>query len=63
MPDNINDQAKVLLDKLGYRVGTQDGTLDAKTSNAIKLFQIQQGMKVTGQASPDLISLMQSKAG
>lgn len=63
MPANINDQAKVLLDKLGYRVGTQDGTLDAKTSNAIKLFQIQQGMKVTGQPSPDLISLMQSKAG
>jgi localization factor PodJL len=63
MPANINDQAKLLLDKLGYRVGTQDGTLDAKTSNAIKLFQIQQGMKVTGQASPDLISVLQSKAG
>jgi localization factor PodJL len=60
---NLNDQAKVLLDKLGYRVGAIDGTLDTKTANAIKLFQIQQGMKVTGQATPDLISAMQAKAG
>jgi len=62
-PSNINDQAKALLEKLGYRVGDQDGALDTKTANAIKLFQMKQGMKVTGQATPDLIATMQSKAG
>jgi localization factor PodJL len=63
LPANINDQAKALLDKLGYRVGDQDGALDVKTANAIKLFQMKQGMKVTGNVTPDLISKMQAKAG
>ena len=63
VPSNANDQAKALLDKLGYRVGAADGALDAKTSNAIKLFQIKQGLTVTGQVTPDLLNLMQQKAG
>ena len=63
VPNNVNDQAKALLDKLGYRVGVADGALDAKTSNAIKLFQIKQGLTVTGQVTPDLLNLMQQKAG
>ncbi len=63
IPRNVNDQAKALLDKLGYRVGVADGALDAKTSNAIKLFQIKQGLTVTGQVTPDLLNLMQQKAG
>ncbi len=60
---NSNDEAKALLDKLGYRVGAADGALDAKTSNAIKLFQIKQGLTVTGQVTADLLNLMQQKAG
>ena len=63
VPSNANDQAKALLDRLGYRVGAADGALDAKTSNAIKLFQIKQGLTVTGQVTPDLLNLMQQKAG
>jgi len=62
-PQNINDQAKALLDKMGYRVGDLDGTIDQRTTNAIRLFQIQQGLKVTGKVTPDLLSLMRSKAG
>jgi len=63
LPANINDQAKALLEKLGYRVGDQDGALDTKTANAIKLFQMKQGLKVTGNVTQDLIATMQSKAG
>ena len=63
MPSNVNDQAKILLDKMGYRVGSADGSLDAKTSNAVKLFQIRQGLAVTGQVTPDLLNIMQQKAG
>ncbi|MDE2383404.1 MAG: SEL1-like repeat protein [Alphaproteobacteria bacterium] len=62
-PTNINDQAKNLLEKMGYRVGEKDGTLDAATANAIRLFQMKQGLKVNGQISPDLIAAMQSKVG
>ena len=60
---NVNDQVKALLDKLGYRVGAAGGALDTRTSNAIKLFQIKQGLTVTGQVTPDLLALMQQKAG
>ncbi|MBG1232853.1 peptidoglycan-binding protein [Aestuariivirga litoralis] len=63
MNDNPNDAAKKLLDQLGYRVGTLDGALDAKTSNAIKLFQIREGMKATGKVTPDLLSAMQDRVG
>ncbi len=63
IPSNVNDQAKALLDRLGYRVGAADGALDAKTSNAIKLFQIKQGLTVTGQVTQDLLNLMQKQAG
>jgi len=63
MNDNPNNKAKFLLDKLGYRVGSLDGTLDAKTANAIKLFQIKEGLKATGQVTPDLLSTMQSRMG
>lgn len=61
--DNPNDKAKHLLTQLGYRVGSLDGTLDAKTSNAIKLFQIKEGMKATGKLTPDLLDTMQSRVG
>ena len=63
MPKNINDQAKVLLDKMGYRVGEKDGMMDPRTGNAIRLFQIQQGLKVTGKITPELLNLMRTKAG
>ena len=62
-PINMNDQAKTLLDRLGYRVGDKDGTLDTKTANAIKLFQMKQGLRVTGQVTPELLSTMQGQVG
>jgi localization factor PodJL len=63
IPQNINDQAKFLLDKMGYRVGENNGALDPRTGNAIRLFQIQQGLKVTGKVTPELLTLMRTKAG
>ena len=61
-PTNIYDRVKTLLTKLGYRVGELDGNLDLRTANAIKLFQIKEGLKVTGLVSPDLINTLASKA-
>ena len=62
-PANLIGQAQGLLDKLGFNIGQQDGKMGGRTSNAIRLFQLQQGMKVTGQVTPDLINAMQSKTG
>ena len=52
---------QMLLDKLGYNIGQADGKLGGKTVNAIRLFQLQEGMKVTGEVTPELISVLQSK--
>jgi localization factor PodJL len=54
--------AQSLLGKLGFNVGVPDGKMGGRTANAIRLFQLQEGMKVTGEISPELISAMQSKA-
>jgi len=55
--------AQELLSRLGFNVGKVDGKMTARTANAIRLFQLQSGMKVTGEATPDLISALQAKAG
>lgn len=56
-------EAQQLLMKLGYNVGTPDGKLGSRTANAIRLFQLQVGMRVTGNVSPDLLEAMRTKAG
>jgi localization factor PodJL len=55
--------AQQLLGQLGFNVGQPDGKMGARTANAIRLFQLQSGMKVTGEATPDLIAALQAKAG
>ncbi len=59
---NMIGKAQSLLDKLGYNIGVADGKLGGRTTNAVRLFQLQQGMKVTGQITPELISEMESKS-
>ena len=54
-------KTQMLLDKLGYNIGQADGKMGGKTVNAIRLFQLQEGMKVTGEVTPELISALQSK--
>jgi localization factor PodJL len=62
-PQNMIGKAQGLLDQLGYNIGEADGKLGGRTSNAVRLFQLQQGMKVTGQVTPELIAAMESKTG
>ena len=54
--------AQGLLGKLGFNIGLADGKMGGRTANAIRLFQLQEGFKVTGQVTPDLISAMQSRS-
>jgi localization factor PodJL len=62
-PQNLIGKAQGLLGQLGYNIGTADGKLGGRTSNAVRLFQLQQGLKVTGQITPELIAAMESKTG
>jgi localization factor PodJL len=52
-----------LLDKLGFNIGDPDGKMGARTTNAIRLFQLQSGLKVTGEVTEDLITQLQAKLG
>lgn len=56
------EEAQSLLTRLGFNVGTPDGKLGSRTVNAIRLFQLQSGLKVTGEVSPELLDAMRSKA-
>jgi localization factor PodJL len=62
-PQDIIGKAQNLLDKLGYNIGQLDGKAGGRTTNAVRLFQLQQGLKVTGQITPDLIAAMESMSG
>lgn len=56
-------EAQSLLTKLGFNVGTPDGKLGSRTTNAIRLFQLQSGLKVTGEVTPEVLDAMRAKAG
>lgn len=53
--------AQDLLTSLGFNVGTADGRMGNKTANAIRLFQLQEGLRVTGEVTPELIEQLQNK--
>ena len=56
-------RAQVLLAGLGYDIGAADGKMGARTANAIRLFELQSGMRVTGQVSEALIAKLAARKG
>ena len=54
-------EAQQLLNKLGFNIGEPDGRMSVRTTNAIRLFQLQYGLKVTGEVTADLISQLQER--
>lgn len=61
----VNDpigEVQQLLTKMGFNVGKVDGRMSVRTTNAIRLFQLQYGLKVTGEVTADLISQLQARA-
>jgi localization factor PodJL len=63
MSANPIAQIQGLLNDLGYAVGEPDGKMSTRTSNAIRLFELQAGMKVTGEVTGDLIARLKAKKG
>jgi localization factor PodJL len=56
-------EVQQLLNKLGFNIGEPDGRMGVRTTNAIRLFQLQYGLKVTGEVTADLISQLQARTG
>jgi localization factor PodJL len=56
-------EVQQLLNKLGFNIGEPDGRMSVRTTNAIRLFQLQYGLKVTGEVTADLISQLQARTG
>jgi localization factor PodJL len=56
-------RTKTILSRLGFNIGDADDTMDSRTANAIRLFQLRQGLPVNGMVSRDLLGQLQAKAG
>jgi localization factor PodJL len=54
-------EVQQLLNKLGFNIGEPDGRMGVRTTNAIRLFQLQYGLKVTGEVTADLINQLQAR--
>ena len=43
-------------------VGAVNGTLGSQTRNSIRLFELQSGMRITGEVTPELLAQLRAKA-
>ena len=48
--------------KHGFNIGAPDGKMGSRTANAIRLFELQSGMRVTGEVSDQLLDELEAKA-
>ena len=56
-------EAQLLLAELGFNVGTPDGKLGVRTVDALRRFQLQSGLEVTGEITPEVLNEMRARAG
>lgn len=59
--DNLTQSVQSHLQALGYSVGNTNGDLDTNTVVAISQFQAENGMEVTGEATPQLLGVLGAK--
>lgn len=56
-------EAQQLLNKLGFDAGEANGTMGTRTRNSIRLFELQSGLRMTGEVSPELLAKLRAKLG
>jgi localization factor PodJL len=61
--EDLVAEAQSLLLALGFNVGTPDGKMGSRTVAALRQFQEQAGLEVTGQITPELLKVMRDQAG
>jgi peptidoglycan hydrolase-like protein with peptidoglycan-binding domain len=59
--DNLTQSVQNHLQALGYSVGNTRGDPDTNTVIAISQFQAENGMEVTGEATPQLLGILGAK--
>lgn len=59
--DNLTQSVQNHLQALGYSVGNTHGDLDTNTVVAISQFQAENGMEVTGEATPQLLGVLAAR--
>lgn len=62
-PINDVQEAQQLLNRLGFDTGDGNGTMGTRTRNSIRLFELQSGMRITGEVTPELLQKLRAKAG
>jgi localization factor PodJL len=60
---NSVQEAQALLKRLGFDVDDVNGQMGSRTRNSIRLFELQSGMRLTGEVTPGLLSRLRAKAG
>ncbi|MDH3638818.1 MAG: peptidoglycan-binding protein [Gammaproteobacteria bacterium] len=60
---NVVQQMQSMLASLGYDVGTPDGLAGKKTVVAVKQFQEENGLDVSGELTPATMKMIRKKAG
>lgn len=56
-------RAQALLDKLGYDIGAADGEAGARTREAVKAFELRNGMDETCEVTVPLVTKLERFAG
>lgn len=54
------ERAQKLLAKQGFNIGEPDGKMGARTVNAIRLFELKSGMRVTGKVTDQLLDKLET---
>lgn len=56
-------EAQQLLNRLGFDAGAENGAMSTRTKNSIRLFELQSGMRLSGEVTPDLLAKLRAKLG
>jgi hypothetical protein len=56
-------EARTLLTKLGFRANGDGSEVDVRLANAIRMFELRSGMKVTGELTPELLQKLRDEIG
>jgi localization factor PodJL len=56
-------EARTLLARQGFRVASDGADVDVRMANAIRMFELRSGLKVTGELTPELLQKLREQSG
>ena len=56
-------EARELLTRQGFRANGDGAEVDVRMANAIRMFELRSGMKVTGELTPELLQKLRERSG